>query len=444
MGKKYKRLKRKYIAHKHSKAKQFLQLKNHPFVIPVVTFLVLFFVTLAGFVNMGGTTVGASDSRIVHVTIDGERQQTVPTRAPNVRELLKRLGIEVDENDVIEPGLDTQIYDDDFRVNIYRARPVAIIDEDGKRTTVLSAYQEARTIVQQAGVHIYAEDNVTLTRSDEVLRDRFVGREVIIDRSSPVLINLYGTPIQVRTHATTVRALLEEKGIEPSGDDQVQPGLDTALSASTVVTISRMGVQIASEEKAIDPPVENVSDPNLAYGTTVVRQSGRPGKKVVTYEIELRNGQEVGRKVLQEVIVERPVKRVVAVGSRSVFADYNADGIPARVFCGSPRQRNWKNINVANAAIGRSLAAARGWTGGEWDALLELFACESSWIETAGNPFSGAYGIPQSLPASKMASAGSDYITNPRTQIIWGLDYIARVYGSPSRALSKHYAVNWY
>jgi hypothetical protein len=87
-----------------------------------------------------------------------------------------------------------------------------------------------------------------------------------------------------------------------------------------------------------------------------------------------------------------------------------------------------------NAALGKKLAAARGWTGKEWNALYELWQHESNWNHKAGNPSSGAYGIPQALPASKMSSEGSDYRTNPATQIKWGLKYIKERYGNPSKA----------
>lgn len=126
-------------------------------------------------------------------------------------------------------------------------------------------------------------------------------------------------------------------------------------------------------------------------------------------------------------------------------AGYPAQDIPERVYCGSPAQRNWKAIDVQNAAIGRALASQRGWTGTEWTDLLELWSCESSWQTVSPNTEdSGSYGIPQSLPASKMATFGADYLTNPETQIKWGLDYIARNYGSPSVALEHHYTHNWY
>lgn len=90
-----------------------------------------------------------------------------------------------------------------------------------------------------------------------------------------------------------------------------------------------------------------------------------------------------------------------------------------------------------NQQIGQVLAAARGWSGPNWAALKSLWNGESGWSETALNKSSGAFGIPQSLPASKMASAGSDWRTNAATQIKWGLNYIASVYGSPLNAYSK-------
>ncbi len=87
-----------------------------------------------------------------------------------------------------------------------------------------------------------------------------------------------------------------------------------------------------------------------------------------------------------------------------------------------------------------------GWGGGNWPALYQLWQGESGWNYKALNKSSGAYGIPQSLPASKMASAGADWRTNPTTQIKWGLKYIKSVYGNPMNAYSKWKArsPHWY
>jgi hypothetical protein len=98
----------------------------------------------------------------------------------------------------------------------------------------------------------------------------------------------------------------------------------------------------------------------------------------------------------------------------------------------------------ANQALGKQMAAAVGWTGAQWDALNNIAMAESGWNATATNKSSGAYGIPQSLPGSKMAASGSDWQTNPRTQIAWMLGYIRSTYGNPVNAWQFHLAHNWY
>ena len=99
--------------------------------------------------------------------------------------------------------------------------------------------------------------------------------------------------------------------------------------------------------------------------------------------------------------------------------------------------------NADPRSIARALLAARG-QAGQFGCLDRLWTKESSWQVRATNPSSGAYGIPQSLPASKMATAGSDWRTNPRTQIRWGLGYIGERYGSPCAAWAHSQSHNWY
>jgi hypothetical protein len=94
--------------------------------------------------------------------------------------------------------------------------------------------------------------------------------------------------------------------------------------------------------------------------------------------------------------------------------------------------------------IAQAMLSDYGWGGDQWSCLEKLWEKESNWDHTAQNPSSGAYGIPQSLPGDKMASAGSDWRTNPATQIEWGLGYIDGRYGSPCGAWSHSQANNWY
>jgi hypothetical protein len=98
----------------------------------------------------------------------------------------------------------------------------------------------------------------------------------------------------------------------------------------------------------------------------------------------------------------------------------------------SPRQIAW------------SLLKSHGWTTGQFRYLNLLWIRESGWNPYARNPYSGAYGIPQALPGSKMASAGPDWRTNPRTQILWGMHYIKVRYYTPYGAWRHELIYGWY
>lgn len=95
---------------------------------------------------------------------------------------------------------------------------------------------------------------------------------------------------------------------------------------------------------------------------------------------------------------------------------------------------------------GTAQAIALGYVGAgaEFDCLVALWNRESRWNVYANNTSSGAYGIPQALPGSKMAAAGADWATNPDTQIRWGLGYIMGRYGSPCNAWGHSESVGWY
>lgn len=88
--------------------------------------------------------------------------------------------------------------------------------------------------------------------------------------------------------------------------------------------------------------------------------------------------------------------------------------------------------------------ASYHWDGDEFQCLLKLWTKESNWRYTAENKSSGAYGIPQALPGSKMASVADDWRTNYRTQVDWGLNYIKNRYATPCGAWNHSVQKNWY
>lgn len=97
-----------------------------------------------------------------------------------------------------------------------------------------------------------------------------------------------------------------------------------------------------------------------------------------------------------------------------------------------------------NRALGMQMCADRGWSASQCNDLGTLWQKESGWNSRAHNGSSGAHGIPQALPGSKMSSHGSDWATSARTQIAWGMDYIAGRYGNPSNALAHSNSRGWY
>jgi hypothetical protein len=268
---------------------------------------------------------------------------------------------------------------------------------------------------------VYPEDNVSPQAPQDIIAEGVVGERYVINRATPATLILYGNVSGVRTQAETVGDLLKEKDITLSPDDTLVPAPDTPITNDMRIVVTREGQQIATTEEEVPAPIEYVDDPALPKGQTAEREPGALGKRVVTYDIKLENGLEVSRTKLQEIVTVQPQRKLIARGTKIVISN--------------PSE---------NVKIGERLAAGRGWTGEQWFCLYQLWQKESGWRTTAGNPSSGAYGIPQALPGGKMASAGADWATNPATQITWGMGYIAGRYGTPCSAWATSQARGWY
>lgn len=389
-------------------------LSRHPFVVPVVTFVVLFFAALVGFVVAGGQTMGATDVRVVQVHVEGETQ-VVPTRARTVEDLLDRLQIEVEEKDIVEPSLNADITDDNFQINVYKARTV-LIEDEGKRMLIHTAATAPKAIAEAAGLKLFPEDIIekrpldTLEPADAI-RKGVVAERVVIARATPVSLNIFGTQVQLRTHAETVRELLAERNL---ANVSVLPAEDTKLSDNLSVYVTEPGKTLRVAEEEIPFEVEYVQDHNIAFGEEVVTQQGATGLRAVVYEIDA-NGAE---SVFNEVIVRNPVKQIVSQGRRLV------------------------NINVS--AQKRELMAAAGIPAAEHQYADFIISSESGWNVTARNRNSGAYGLCQALPGSKMASAGGDWETNAITQLRWCTGYASSRYGSWATAYNFWAVNHWW
>jgi uncharacterized protein YabE (DUF348 family) len=385
-------------------------IKKRPYLLPVAGFLLGLAIVGTAILAHGGRPVQASDSHIVYLFDNGGKQQTLDTKASTVGELVHKLPLHLIDQDVVEPSLDTQIVEDNFRVNIYRARPVTVIDDKGSKSVTVTAQKSARVVAQDAGLNIYPEDSTSFAQG--TLKENIIGEKVVVERAIPVFFNLYGTPLTIRTHTKTVGDLLKDKKVKISKGDQVQPAANTPLTPNIQIFVTRMGVQIQTVEEVVPAPTQIEPDATLSLGASATRQAVCPGKRAVTYQIETKNGQTAARTVIQSVVIQDPVPTIVARGTRVLVTGDKS-----------------------------SWMAAAGISSGDYGYVNFIVSHESNWNYQASNS-SGTYGLCQALPGSKMASAGADWQSNPVTQLRWCSGYANR-YGGWGGAynfwVSHHY-----
>jgi hypothetical protein len=175
--------------------------------------------------------------------------------------------------------------------------------------------------------------------------------------------------------------------------------------------------------------------------TTATALAAKADDKVDTIELDVQIAQLDDAASLPDVVV---------VAFTDLLDETTADVQTALTAWEKKKAAEAAALKRANTRAGakdtaRAMAAEDyGWGDGQFSCLDSLWTKESGWSYRAYNRGSGATGIPQALPGSKMASAGSDWKTSAATQIEWGLAYIDRAYGSPCAAWSHSRATNWY
>lgn len=395
----------------HKGGKQ--RLKRHPYLIPVSGLILGFVFVWVGLIFSGGQTVQPTDLRVVNLFIDG-KEQTLPTRAGTVGSLVDRLDLELLPEDIVEPARDTEILTDDFTINVYRAKPTLIVDGTNKAFT-LTAHKSPTLIAKSAGLKVYPEDNANFQPGD--IKEGMLAQKIVIDRATAVNFNLYGTPLVLRTHVDTVGELLQEKNVKMQADDTVQPSSETPLTEGLQVFIIRKGTQVVTQEEVIPKPIEFKDNPNLPRGSVQVESPGSDGKKVVTYELQMENGVEKGRKVIQEVIATPAVKEVRIRGTKQTVATYVGDKAAVMGAAGISADQHY----YADYVIGR----------------------ESGWRLNARNP-SGCLGLGQACPGSKLVNACPAWESDAVCQLSFFSGYANGRYGSWQGAYNFWLAHHWW
>jgi hypothetical protein len=212
--------------------------------------------------------------------------------------------------------------------------------------------------------------------------------------------------------------------------------ITVALMAAALAALAALPAGSPARDRAVSlsrPRAELVAyitrtqwrDPVLAVDEArLVRREARERARL--------RRERAHRRHEERLAAERAQQAKLSTKSASSQVSTDSQVTTAPVSSGSPQE------------IAEGMLASYGWSGGQFGCLVSLWNVESGWNLTATNPSSGAYGIPQSLPGSKMASAGPDWETDAATQIRWGLSYIQSTYGSPCAAWGHEESAGWY
>lgn len=384
------------------KIKQTIQLPLGTILVIVASLLVISVVFL-------GNVVRAESSNQHLITIhEGGTTKSIISDQPTLREAFQKADIAIDDNDMVEPNIDQELVGNDYQVNIYRARPITIVDGQ-KQVRVMTAYQTPKQIVESASMVLRDEDTTSMSLSTDMVADG-ASMRLDIDRATAINLELYGKKEVVYTQAENVGDFLKEKDITLGSKDSMSAKPMTPITANMSLQVWRDGKQTVTQDEEIAPPVETIQDADRPVGYKKITTAGTPGKRSVTYEIIMKNGKETSRKKIQSVVIDQPTKQVVVVGAKQ------------KTFGGSCG--DW----IAGAGITDTANASY------------LIGVESGCNPNAVNASSGACGVGQALPCGKTGCEMGDGACQTR----WMNGYVKGRYGSWQAAADHHRATGWY
>jgi predicted nucleic-acid-binding protein len=243
-----------------------------------------------------------------------------------------------------------------------------------------------------------------------------------------VTVISHGEKTVQNTTESTVRDFLRSKKIAIGYGEAVYPSLDTPIGDNSVIAVDKVESRSESDRETLAHTEQRVDEPTLRKGEENVANAGEDGESLSTYIVHQVAGYEISRSLFAKMVTKSPVARVVQVGTADVFTNGTS------VTVGGDDAKQFALNQLREKGLGDD----------QFSCLDKLWQRESGWRTHAGNIFSGAYGIPQALPGSKMAAYGDDWRDNAEVQIRWGLNYIEKRYGTPCSAWAHSEAFRWY
>lgn len=374
-------------------------------VVAVLFLMTMVIISVSG-VTHAVSNGGSQSGRLITIH-DRGIEKIILSQATTIGDALKEAGITVDSKDVVEPAITEKLIASDYQVNIYRARPVIIVDGN-IRQKIMTPYQTAEQIIKSAGMVLYPEDRTTIDRVDNLADG--VGLQLTIIRATPFLFTLYGKTATVRTQGKTVGEMLTEKGIKLSSIDRVSPSEGTLITEGLAVRVWREGKQTVTIDEDVDFEIEEIKDADREIGYREIRTLGEKGSRSVTYEVTTQDGQEVSRVEIASLTIKIPNNQIEIIGAKY------------KTFGGTCSE--W----MASAGISDASSAS------------ELIRRESNCNPYSVNPTSGACGVGQALPCSKSGCEMGDGVC----QMIWMNHYVIGRYGTWANALQHSYSYGWY
>jgi flagellar biosynthesis GTPase FlhF len=243
--------------------------------------------------------------------------------------------------------------------------------------------------------------------------------------------------------ATTGAVTASALGLTALADTSATPAPDAAPAALTLLD-PRF---VPTDEPALDPLTRSEADAHKAALAAVAERKAEAARKArvaAERKAAAKRKAAAERAAAAQREAERRAQAEREAAEREAAERRDREREAAKERSSRSRARTPITGSGDARSIARSMVAARGWSSDQFGCLDDLWNRESGWRVTADNPSSSAYGIPQALPGSKMASAGSDWRTSARTQITWGLGYISDRYGTPCGALGAWHDQGWY
>jgi uncharacterized protein YabE (DUF348 family) len=322
---------------------------------------------------------------MVSLYADGQKR-VFSTDAPTVGELLERSNVKLGSGDIVEPAASTVMSNGFFNINVYRARPVIVVD--GYRSYRFnSASRSPRIMAEQAGLTVYPEDTYRQEAVRDIVSSQAIGDKVSVMRSIPLSVRVDGVVREVRTQDATVGDAIKHAGIALGLNDTVTIPQNTAVEPGLAFGIIRVTEVVTTITNSIAKTVQETTDPSLPKGQTVVKSEGSDGSRTASFRISYKDGVETGRQMVALVSMLDPTPKVTVKGTKELF---------------SGSVEYWRPIVIAAAA--------------EWNydpnTMMRIMACESRGNASSISGFvvNGQHpmGLFQYLPSTWRAAGGTD------------------------------------